>query len=557
VAIVVSSVPFAWDLPYASRRQPVLADNVVATSQPLATQAGLSALARGGNAVDAAVATAIALAVVEPTNDGIGGDAFAVVWDGEGVHGLNASGRSPAGIDVERLLERESMPKLGWDTVTVPGAVSGWVALWQRFGRLGLDELAAPAIRYASEGFPVSPVVAAGWAAAEELYAGLPEFAAAFLPAGRAPGPGERFALPDQADTLEAIAATAGAAFYEGELAERIAGHARDTGGALTIDDLAAHRPEWVEPLSLAYGGATVWELPPNTQGVAALQALGILAHTPAAGLNPGGPGGSGPPTPPRGPGGSGPPTYPGSGEWCHWQVEAMKAAFADTYATVADPDAMTVDPAMLLDPARLRRRAADIDPERAGHAAPRVPGGGTVYLATADPGGMMVSLIQSNYLGFGSGIVVPGTGIALHNRGWAFSTEPGHPNAVAPAKRPFHTILPAFLTGPGGGPLGAFGLMGGTMHPQGHVQLVTRILDHGENPQAAIDAPRWRVDGDTVSVEEGMGEPVIADLRRRGHDVVVRPFGAEFGGAQMVWRLPSAYLGASEPRKDGHAAGF
>jgi gamma-glutamyltranspeptidase / glutathione hydrolase len=518
--------PFSWELPYPSRRQPVLAGNVVATSQPLAAQAGLGMLARGGNAVDAAVATAIALTVVEPTSNGIGGDLFALVWDGRRLHGLNASGRAPAATDVERLCRLDQMPLRGWDPVTVPGAVSGWVALSQRFGRLDLPDLFSPAIAYARDGFPVSPVTAAVWAQAPAAYAELPEFAAAFLPGGRAPGPGERFVQPDQAATLRSIADTAGETFYRGELAERIDAHARAGGAALRAEDLAGHRPEWVAPLELDYAGATVCELPPNGQGIAALQALGILEAS--------------------------------GGERLHHEIEAMKLAFADAHAEVADPDWMRVEPAALLDRAYLAERAARIGPTASDHEPGVRRGGGTVYLACGDADGWMVSLIQSNFYGFGSGIVVPGTGIALHDRGAGFSTDPNHPNAVGPGKRPFHTIIPGFLRA-GDRPLAAFGVMGGPMQPQGHLQVLRRVLMHGENPQAAVDAPRWRVDPDgSVAVEPGLPAAALDDLEHRGHVLRTETGMGGFGGAQVVWRLASGdYLGASEPRNDGQAAGF
>jgi gamma-glutamyltranspeptidase / glutathione hydrolase len=523
-----------WSLPHPSARQPVLADRVVATSQPLATQAGIEAMRAGGNAVDAAVAAAIALTVVEPTSNGIGGDAFAIVADADGVHGLNASGRSPAGLDAGALLASGGVPLRGWDSVTVPGAVSAWVALSERFGRLPLDELARPAVRYAREGYPVSPVTAAAWGVATSAYAGMADFAEAFLPGGRAPAAGERFALPDAADTLEEIAATGGRSFYEGRLAERIAAHAIATGGALRADDLAAHAPEWVATLTVAYGDRVVHELPPNGQGIAALIALGILARTDLADLDPDGP------------------------DAIHLQVEAMKLAFADAHAHVADPARMAVAPADLLADAYLDDRVARIDRAQAGtpgHGTP--PRGGTVYLATADDEGRTVSLIQSNYYGFGSGIVVPGTGIALQNRGAGFTPVAGHPNAIAAGVRPFHTIIPA-LALRDGRPDIAFGVMGGPMQPQGHVQVLARMVDHDANPQAAADAPRWRVeDGTRLALEPGIADDVAADLAGRGHDLRPDQGMGGFGGAQIIRRGPSSWVAGSDHRKDGHAAGW
>jgi gamma-glutamyltranspeptidase/glutathione hydrolase len=530
-----------WDFPYPSRRMPVLADNVVATSQPLAAQAGAAMFAQGGNAVDAAVAAAIALTVVEPTSNGIGGDAFALVWDGQRRHALNASGRSSARLDPERFLGRDAMPLRGWDPVTVPGVVSAWVALALRFGRLGLDAVAAPAIRYARHGFPVSPITALAWARAAEVFTGFDAFATAFLPGGRAPRAGERFALPEQADTLTAIAATEGAAFYRGALAERIAACAATAGAPLDGDDLAAHEPEWVDPLAGGYQGWRVDEVPPNTQGIAALETLGVLERTDLAAHGPGDP------------------------DWLHLQIEAMKLAFADAHTFVADRDAMTVEPAALLEPAYLDERAAAIEPGRAadpGHGRPRP--GGTVYLAAADADGLLVSYIQSNYTGFGSGVVVPGTGIALQNRGAGFSTVPGHPNVVAPRKRPFHTIIPALAAPPGAdAPQVAYGVMGGPMQPQGHVQVLVRLADHDENAQAALDAPRWRVDsGLRVTLEAGFPVAAIDALSARGHELEVAPRGLSsaafgFGGAQLVQRLPGGWLAASDPRKDGQAVGW
>jgi gamma-glutamyltranspeptidase / glutathione hydrolase len=522
-----------WDLPYPSRRQPVLAGDVVATSQPLAAQAGMAAFERGGNAVDAAIATAVALTVVEPTSNGLGSDAFALVWDGGGLHGLNGSGRSPAGLDAARLSRRETMPLWGWDTVTVPGAVAVWRDLSERWGRLDFAALFEPAVRYARDGFAVSPLTAQAWARAESTYRDLPDFGATFLPGGRAPRPGERFTPPHQARTLERIATTGGEDFYRGALAAQIAGSAEAAGAALRMRDLELHAGEWVEPISHDVLDATVHEIPPNGQGVAALIALGILEHTP------------------------GRDAPIGTADWLHRQIEAMKLAFADTHAHVADPAWMRTSVTELLDPGRLRALAGRIDPARAadpGHGRPAP--GGTVYLATGDKDGMMVSLIQSNYYGFGSGVVVPRTGIALQNRGAGFVTDPGHPNAVAPAKRPFHTIIPGFVTR-SGLPVAAFGVMGGPMQPQGHVQVLQRMLAGGENPQAAVDAPRWRVEaGLEVAVEPGYPPAVLDDLARRGHRLVADQGMGGFGGAQVVQRLGDGHLAASDPRKDGQAVG-
>jgi len=521
-----------WRFPYPSQRMPVLARNVVATSQPLAAQAGLRMLAEGGNAVDAALATAICLTVVDPTSNGIGSDAFAIVWDGERLHGLNASGRSPMAWTPERFAGLRSMPQRGWDAVTVPGAVSAWVALSERLGRLPFERLFEPAIGYASDGFLVSPRIAASWQGARFLADEFPDFAAAFFPQGRAPMPGEPFALEAQAGTLERIAATKGDAFYRGDLAARIAADAEVHGGAMALDDLAGHTADWVEPVSIAYRGVTLHEIPPNGQGMAALMALGILEHTSLADCR------------------------VDSADSLHLQVEAMKLAFADVYEYVSDPATMAVAPQALLDPSYLAERAKHIVMGRAQRRTVGIPpAGGTVYLAAADADGMMVSFIQSNYMGFGSGIVVPDTGVSLQNRGAGFVLGEGHPNQVGGGKRPFHTIIPAFVTRDGQA-LMSLGVMGGPMQPQGHVQMMVRVFVYGQNPQAAADAPRWRVaEGLTVAVEGGFAPDVLDELARRGHRL--QRDGGSFGGAQLILRLDDGYLAASEPRKDGQAVGF
>ncbi len=526
------------DALYASRRSPVLADNVVATSQPLAAQAGVSMLMRGGNAVDAAIAAAAVLTVVEPTGNGLGSDAFCILWDGTRLHGLNASGASPAGWTRDRFAGMAEMPFHGWDSVTVPGAVSAWAALSERFGRLDLPTLLAPAIRYAEEGFVVSPVIGALWAKGADSLGNQPGFAAAFMPGGRAPRAGERFSHPGQADSLRQIAESGGRAFYEGALAERIAAFAAEHGAALTADDLAAHRPEWVETIRMGACGGELHEIPPNGQGIAALMALGMLEATGVHEMAPDDP------------------------RSLHLQIEAIKLAFADLDAYVADRPAMVpVTPEALLDPGYLRARAALIDPDRAGDPAAGAPlHGGTVYLTAADADGMMVSFIQSNYAGFGSGVVVPGTGISLQNRGAGFTLEEGHPNEVGPRKRPFHTIIPGFLMRDGQ-PEMSFGVMGGPMQAQGHVQMVLRTQAAGQDVQSAADAPRWRfVAGRRVACEEAMPEATRDALADMGHEIVVEApdnaFG--FGGAQLIRRLPGGgYMAGSDPRKDGCAIGF
>ncbi len=526
-----------WSLPYASHRSAVMGRNIVSTSQPLAAQAGLSMLQAGGNAVDAALAAAMALTVVEPTGCGIGSDGFAIVWDGKELHGLNASGRSPAAWTPDYFTRLGGIPEKGWNAVTVPGAVSAWVALSQRFGRLPFAQLAQPAIGYARSGFPVSPTIARLWELGGAKLGGQPGFAECFLPGGRAPRAGEVFCSEAHARTLELIAATHGEAFYRGELAGKMAAHAQANGGAMTVEDLAAHRADWVGTVSQRFGDSVIHEIPPNGQGIAALMALGMLDALGVGG-------------------------QPLDGvDSVHLQVEAMKLAFADLHQYNADIDHMRVAPADLLRPEYLRERAALIDPARAGdpaYGAPRP--GGTVYLAAADASGMMVSFIQSNYMGFGSGVVVPGTGISLQNRGHGFSLIPGHANEVGPRKRPSHTIIPAFAMHADGTPQMAFGVMGGPMQSQGHTQMALRVLRYGQNPQAAADAPRWRVTGGKgVAVEPAFDPAVVEQLRARGHEVTVEAGNGvfAFGGAQLVLRQGDVYVAGSDPRKDGCAVAF
>ncbi len=520
--------------PFPSRRMPVFARNVVATSQPLAAQAGLDMLRCGGNAVDAALATAIALTVVEPTGNGIGSDAFALIWDGRKLHGLNGSGRSPSRWSPQWFAGHEVMPERGWDTVTVPGAVNAWATLSKRFGKLPFEQLFAPAIRYAARGFIVTPSVGAIWSEAKTLLGDFAEFAKIFLPGGGSPATGELFTCPWQAETLRKIAATSGETLYRGELAHQIAAQAAAEGGALGIEDLARHTSEWVTPLSQEYHGITLHEIPPNGQGLAALMALGILRHLDIR-------------------------QYPmDSADSIHLQIEAMKIAFAETWRCIADPVSMTVDPQDLLSDSFLSRCAETIRMDRA-HLSPADyrTDGGTVYLSAADERGMMVSFIQSNYLGFGSGIVIKDTGISLQNRGRGFTLAAGHPNRIAGNKRPCHTIIPGFITR-NGQPLVSFGVMGALMQPQGHVQLVVRMVDYGLNPQAACDAPRWYVAEDfRIALEPNLQKKVVADLAGRGHRLMPDPPTRLFGGAQLVACLPDGYCGASDHRKDGQAVGF
>ncbi len=521
---------------YPSRRSPVLAENVVATSHPLATQAGLAILQQGGNAVDAAIATAATLTIVEPTGCGLGSDAFCILWDGKELHGLNASGRAPAAWTPDRFAQ--GMPEHGWDSVTVPGAVSAWVELSERFGKLGLATVLAPAIRYAEKGFIVSPVVGTAWAKGAAVLKDQPGYAETFMPDGRAPKPGEWFRNPGAARTLRAIAETKGRAFYEGEIAEEIAAFAKANGGAMTVEDLAAHRNDWCGTISQTFDDVELHEIPPNGQGIAALMALGILQHTAIRDHG------------------------PDDLAAAHLQIEAVKLAYSDLHAYVSDRDYMCEgDETALLDPAYLKSRAALIDPDRAQDFGPGAPKqGGTVLMNVADASGMMVSFIQSNYAGFGSGVVVPGTGISMQNRGLGFTSEQGHPNQVAPGKRPFHTIIPGFAM-KNGAPLMAFGMMGGPIQAMGHMQLLLRSQLWEQDPQTAADAPRWRtIEGLDVACEPTMLPDVLDGLKALGHNIQIEApdnaFG--FGGAQLVQRLEGGgYAAGSDPRKDGQAAGF
>lgn len=521
------------DYPYAGSRRVVMGRNyAAATSQPLATLAGMEMFWAGGNAVDAAIAMAVALTVVEPTSNGIGSDAFALVWDGQ-LHGLNASGKSPQKLGLEQFAEFDRVPQFGWLPVTVPGAVSAWYALWQRWGKLPFEQLFAPAIRYAEQGFPVSPETSRAWKAAESWF--LPQVGALFEPfkqvffAGdRAPRAGEIWGSPAHAATLREIAATGGASFYQGKLAERMVSFAADTDGWLNPDDLAMHQPLWVAPISTTYRDVTVWEIPPNGQGIAALMALNILE-----GFDLG--------------------RYPReSAISFHLQLEAMKLAFADVYQHITDADHMQVLVTDLLHKDYAVQRRALIG-DRAIAAQTGLPTGGTVYLATADQD-LMVSFIQSNYEGFGSGVLVPGTGIALQNRGMGFSLQPGHANQFAAGKRPFHTIIPGFLT-QGDRPLGPFGVMGAHMQPQGHVQVVVNLADYHLNPQAALDAPRWQVTtGKNIFLEPTVPRSTALELGDRGHTVHLTPEGRSFGKGQIILRQGDTLIAASEPRADGLA---
>ena len=535
---------FNFNNPYLSTRLPLFARNVVSTSHPLGAQAGLRMLLKGGNAVDAAVAAAAVMAVVEPVSNGLGSDAFCMVWDGQELHGLNAAGRAPAAwtpayFNARYGASATTPPKRGMDSVTVPGAVSAWVALSDRFGKLPFTDLMAPAIELAERGYGVTTVVQQKWAAPVEELQSLPGFAAAFLPRGRAPAVGELFQFPAAARGLRAIAATKGEAFYTGEIAQALVHFSQQNGGSLSLADLALYRPEWVKPISKDYRGYTLHEMPPSGQGIAALIALGILGQFDLAKL-------------------------PLDGvDSQHLQIEAMKLAFADVYRFVAEPASMGVTVAQMLDDDFLASRARLIDMQKAQDFKAGNPvKGGTIYLSAADESGMMVSFIQSNYMGFGSGCVEPQFGISLQNRGHGFSLNPSSPNVVAPAKRPFHTIIPAFVT-KDGQPVMSFGVMGANMQPQGHLQTLVRMLDYGQNPQAACDAPRWRFNaGLEINVEASMASSTVQGLRDLGHQMaVINDSYQDFGAGQFIWRAGDpareGYVVASDARRDGQAVGF
>lgn len=527
--------------PYALSREPVYANGgMVATSHPLAAEAGLAVLRAGGNAVDAAIAAATALTVVEPTQNGIGGDAFALVWDGSQLHALNASGRSAASTTYETLGLKpgDKMKQLGWGGVTVPGGPGAWAALHKKFGKKEFASLFDAAIGYARNGYPLSPVVAEYWRRAQKNMKNFTtkEFTGwydAFLPEGFVPKAGTVWRCEDLAVTLEKLAATETKDFYTGELAQKIAAFAKETGGQLTEADLAAYEPEWVTPISAEYKGYQVWEIPPNNQAIATLMALNILSDIE---LSP----------------------YREDERNIHLQIEAMKLAFVDTLEYVGDNENNEALIRGLLDKNYANERRTLIGEEALEPKVGMPDIGNTVYLAVADNNGMMVSFIQSNYLGFGSGIVVPGTGIALHNRGHSFNCIPGHPNELGPNKKPYHTIMPGFLTKDGQA-VGPFGVMGAFMQPQGQLQMVINTVQHQMHPQAALDAPRWVwVSGKTIRVEQTMPKQVIRALLARGHEVIVSADDTGFGRGQIIWRLDDNVLvGGSDGRADGQVAAY
>lgn len=537
---------------FATRSEVIARHGMAATSQPLAAQIAIDVLKRGGSAVDAAIAANAALGLMEPTGCGIGGDLFAIVWDAETkkLHGLNASGRSPTSLTLEVFQQAglTKIPARGPLPVTVPGCVDGWFELHARFGKLPMEEILEPAIRYAREGFPVSELIAHYWERSVPILESYAGFRETFAPGGRAPRKGELFRNPNLADTYEALAREGRNVFYKGRIAGAIDRFMRRVGGFLTYDDLAAHASEWVEPVSTNYRGYDVWELPPNGQGITVLQMLNILEGYDVAAMG------------------------FGSVAYMHAFLEAKKLAFEDRAAFIADPAAGEIPVERLLSKDYAAARRALITPDRAAlryeAGNPALDEGDTVYLTVADGDGNMVSLIQSNYRGMGSGLCPDGLGFMLHDRGELFDLEPGRPNTYAPGKRPFHTIIPGFVTRDGA-PFMSFGVMGGAMQPQGQVQILVNMIDFGMGLQEAGDAPRVQhsgsseptgermADGGTVSVESGFSPEVIRELQRMGHRVSYAVDG--FGGYQAIMydAENGVYHGASESRKDGQAVGY
>lgn len=526
--------------PFTAQRHTVFSKKgMVVTSQPLASQAGIEIMQNGGNAIDAAIATAAALTVVEPTSNGIGGDAFALVWVKDKLHGLNSSGPAPKSISPEavKALGFEKMPTHGLVPVTVPGVPAAWAELSKKFGKLSLAEALKPAIRYAQEGYPLTPILGKHWQAAyakykdsftSEEYQGWFD---TFAPNGRAPEIGEMWSSPGHAKTLIEIGQTDSRSFYEGAIAEKIDAFMKKYDGFLSKEDLVAFEPQWVEPVSTEYRGYEVWEIPPNGQGMVALMALNIFKELE-------------------------PPKWQ-SADTFHEQIEAMKLAFTDGKAFITEPENMPVSTEHLLSQEYAAARAKTINETAADPVPYELPKGGTVYLSTADEEGNMVSYIQSNYMGFGSGIVIPGTGIGLQNRGADFSLDAEHPNVLAGGKRTFHTIIPGFLT-KNKKAVGPFGVMGGYMQPQGHFQVITNTIDYLMNPQAALDAPRWQwIEGKTVLVEPNFPNYLAQALTRKGHHIQVATDSGSFGRGQIIWRNPETGVlsGGTESRTDGAVA--
>jgi len=517
---------------------------VIATSQPLASAAGLAVLQRGGNAIDAAVTAAAVLNLVEPHMTGIGGDMFAILWSAKErkLVGLNASGRAGSGMTREALVGhgRTAVPTDGAESITVPGALSGWAALLERYGTITLAQALEPAIRLAEEGFPVSPIIAGQWAQEVERLSRDEGARATFLVDGaRAPREGEWFRNPDLARSFRAIAKQGPQTFYGGELGQRIVDRVQALGGFLTLDDFKRQRAEWVEPISVPFKGYRLWELPPNNQGVAALEMLRILEQDDLAALG------------------------HNSAPYLHRLIEAKKLAFADLAYYVGDPAAMTMPVARLLSDEHIAERRSKLDPTRAAERqepGPEASASETIYLTVADAKGNMISFINSLYEHFGSTVVVPGTGFALQDRGAGFTLEPGLPNTVAPGKKPLHTLIPGFVTRStpnGEEPWMSFGVMGGAMQPQGHVQVLLNLLVFGMGVQQAVDAPRFRhFEGLRVGLEAPVSDSVRAALAALGHQVVELAPGSA-GGAQIIIRRERGWVAGSDPRKDGAAVGY
>ncbi len=539
-----------------TRSEVIATHGMAATSQPLASQVALDILKRGGTAVDAAIAANATIGLMEPISNGVGGDLFAIVWDAktQKLYGLNGSGRSPKSLTLAKLreeLQKQGLTKIpprGPLPVSVPGAVDGWFELHAKFGKLPMKELLQPAISYARNGFPVTEVIAEGWALNARVLKDFPNFAATYMPGGRAPKKGEIFKNPLLANTLSAIAESGRDAFYKGEIAQRIEKYMRANGGYLTAADLAAHHSEWVEPVSTNYRGYDIWELPPNTQGIAALEMLNILEPYDLKSMG------------------------FGSAQYLHLFLEAKKLAFEDRARFYADPEFSKIPLKALLSKDYAAKRRALIQLDKAALEYPvdnkAIDQSDTIYMTVADEAGNMISLIQSNYRGMGSGMTPDGCGFILQDRGELFSLKDGHPNVYAPGKRPFHTIIPAFVT-KNGKPWLSFGVMGGAMQPQGHVQILVNLIDFGMNLQEAGDAPRARHDGSSeptdevmkdggqVVLEQGFSPEVIKALEAKGHKVKVANDG-DFGGYQAIMRNEQGvYFGASESRKDGAAQGY
>lgn len=535
---------------FATRSEVIAKHGMAATSQPLATQVALDILKKGGNAIDAAIAANATLGLMEPTGNGLGGDLFAIIWDAktQKLYGLNASGRSPKSLTLDYFLENnyKKIPAFGPLPVSVPGCVDGWFEMHKKFGSMKMTEILDPAINYAREGFPVSELIAYYWGLSVPRLKDYPNFTEIFTIDGKAPAKGEIFKNPYLANTLEKIAKEGRDVFYKGEIAKEIDRYMKEMGGFLSYDDLASHKSEWVEPISTNYRGYDVWELPPNGQGTAALQMLNILEEYDVASMG------------------------FGSTDYIHLFTEAKKLAFEDRAKYYSDMDFNNIPVEKIISKEYANERRKLINPDRAARNYPagELEHGNTIYMTVADQYGNMVSLIQSNYRGMGSGMTPKGLGFILQDRGELFSLDANHMNCYAPGKRPFHTIIPAFIT-KDGKPFMSFGVMGGSMQPQGHVQIVINIIDFGMNLQEAGDAPRLRhggssqptgeimTDGGTLYIESGIDYEVIRELMKKGHQITFDLGG--YGGYQAIMfdAENGVYYGASESRKDGQAAGY